>query len=78
MKIPHGDLVLDEDAVTDCSVLLHQRTVYDIAWYLQLHPAGDQFIEHFCGDDGTTAFGAYHDIGLLAQQPSLTVSTGAV
>jgi flavocytochrome c len=59
---------------TDCWVALH-GTVYDMTDFAEEHPSGAQAIYDLAGTDGTAAFAAVHNKGMLEEFEDVTKGT---
>ena len=56
----------EHDTPEDCWVAIH-GTVYDLTSFAEEHPAGPESIHVLAGKDGTEAFAAVHNAGILEE-----------
>ena len=67
----------EHNAEDDCWISIH-GTVYDLTDFAEEHPAGAESIHKLCGMNGTEAFQAVHNMGLLEDFDDETVGVFAV
>ncbi|EGB12545.1 hypothetical protein AURANDRAFT_18914, partial [Aureococcus anophagefferens] len=49
----------------NCWVAINS-SVFDVTAFLAQHPGGASALQQYCGKDGSSAFGALHGAGVLA------------